>query len=338
MHITEGIITGSAAVLYAAAGVSAVSLGVIQMKRFVRDAPEHKPLLGMGAAIIFFVSLLPIPAFTGTCSHPAGTPLVAILLGPVIGFALTGAVLLLQAAFFAHGGFGTWGANVIALGCCGCLFGWGAFRLARLLGFPIWAAGMAGGLLGNVMVYAASGLILGVALFGAPEPRYSLVGYLLAIYTAYLPTQLPIAVGEMLLTGLALHYANRQRPEVLADLGVTRGRRRSGPPVGIAILFVALLVFGPGKIAGVAWCQERAYDSQLNASGDTDASPVSRFGGLDETVNERLAQEAGLSVRDPYIDTESWGDLWNLLLLAAGGVCGFVVGRWWHILWGVRRC
>ena len=28
------------------------------------------------------------------------------------------------------------------------------------------------------------------------------------------------------------------------------------------------------------------------------------------------------------------GDLWNLLLLGAGGVCGFIIGRWWHLLWG----
>jgi cobalt/nickel transport system permease protein len=246
MHITEGIITGSAAVLYTAAAVGLVRLGVFKMKRFVREVPENKPLLGMGVAIIFFISLIPIPAFTGSCSHPSGTPLVAILLGPAIGFALTGASLLLQAAFFAHGGFGTWGANLLALGFCGCIFGWGAFRLARMLRLPLWAAGMAGGFIGNIMVYAASGLILGFALSDAPDPRYSLQGYLLVIYSAYLPTQLPIAVGEMLLTGLALHYANLQRPEVLAELGVTRASRRPLVGTRVGILVFALLVIGSG--------------------------------------------------------------------------------------------
>jgi len=104
------------------------------MKAFVKKAPENRPLIGMGTALVFFVSLLPIPAFTGTCSHPCGTPLIGILLGPVIGIALTGISLLLQAAFFAHGGFSTWGANVVALGFFGCGFGWGTFRLARRLG------------------------------------------------------------------------------------------------------------------------------------------------------------------------------------------------------------
>jgi ABC-type Co2+ transport system permease subunit len=40
------------------------------------------PLIGVGGAIIFFISLIPIPPFTGTTSHPFGTPFVAILLGP----------------------------------------------------------------------------------------------------------------------------------------------------------------------------------------------------------------------------------------------------------------
>ena len=192
MHITEGIITGKSAIMYTGVGVALVGLGASRMKKFVADFPEKKPLLGMGAALIFFFSLIPIPAFTGTCSHPCGTPLVAILLGPSKGIALAGVSLLLQAAFFAHGGFGTWGANVVVLGFFGCFFGWGAFRVARKIGFPLWAAGFAGGLIGEIMVYAASGLILGTTLVIGPNPQYSLTGYLTAIYAVYLPTQLPI--------------------------------------------------------------------------------------------------------------------------------------------------
>ena len=44
-----------------------------------------------------------------------GEVVAGILLGPWVGIALTGLSLLLQAAFFAHGGFSTWGANVITL-------------------------------------------------------------------------------------------------------------------------------------------------------------------------------------------------------------------------------
>ena len=333
MHITEGIIVGKAAALYTAAGASLVAWGVSRMKAFVKKAPENRPLLGMGTALVFFVSLLPIPAFTGTCSHPCGTPLIGILLGPVIGIALTGISLLLQAAFFAHGGFSTWGANVVALGLCGCGFGWGAFRLARRLGLPLWAAGGAGGLVGDLMVYAASGLILGTALAQAPAPQFSLSGYLLAIYAAYLPTQLPIAVGEMLVTGLALHYASRQRPEVLMALGIL-GPKNGKPPLALlAIAALALLAAAPGGNAALA--------AQANSTGaHSKAAPAGKapaFTGMDEAVNERLANAAGRPAREPFINTEAMGDLWNFLLLSAGGICGFVFGRYWHLLWGRRR-
>jgi cobalt/nickel transport system permease protein len=174
MHIAEGIIKGTPALIYTGIGISLMAWGTAAMKRFVARQPEKKPLLGMAAALVFFVSLIPLPAFTGTTTHPCGTPFVAILLGPAIGTALAGISLLLQAAFFAHGGFSTWGANVLDLGFLGCLLGWGTFRVARMLRFPIWAAGCVGGLLGDLAVYAGAGLILGTTLAQGPSPQYTL--------------------------------------------------------------------------------------------------------------------------------------------------------------------
>jgi cobalt/nickel transport system permease protein len=222
MHIAEGIITGWPALAYTLIGLGLMGIGAKGIEKFHKDHPERRPLIGMGAAIVFFISLIPIPAFTGTTSHPCGTPLVAILLGPRVTFALTGISLLLQAAFFAHGGFGTWGANLMALGLMGATAGWSAFWLARWAGLSILAAGCIGGFLGDVATYAFSGAVLATALVMAPHPQYDFVTYLTVIYAAYAPTQVPIAVGEMLLTGLALRHALRQRPEVLEDLKVWR--------------------------------------------------------------------------------------------------------------------
>jgi len=337
MHIAEGIITGSNVVLYTGAGVALVGSGVWRMKKFVADFPDKRALLGMGGALIFFISLIPLPAFTGTSTHPCGTPLVGILLGPLIGFALTGVSLLLQAAFFAHGGFGTWGANVVALGFFGCFFGWLAFRVARMMGLPIWAAGFAGGLIGDLMVYAASGFILGTTLAQAPNAQYSLAGYLIAIYSAYLPTQIPIAMAEMVVTGLALQYAFRQRPEVILELGIVKaeGETAKNGLQGLLLMALAgLLCFG-GSIAQAAGNGQASAAEGLRVDNEPGVEDA-LFTGMDEAVNEKLAEAAGQPARDPYINTEAMGDLWNMMLLAAGGVCGFVVGRWWHLLWGKR--
>lgn len=334
MHITEGIITGTPAVLYTAAGLALVGYGTTRMKKFVAAFPEKRPLLGMAGALIFFVSLLPLPAFTGTTSHPCGTPLIAILFGPAIAIALTGGSLLLQAAFFAHGGFGTWGANVVALGLFGSLAGWLAFYLSRKIGFPLWAAGFAGGLIGDIAVYMSSGFILARELVNAPTPQYSLGGYLTVIYASYLPTQLPITIGEMVITGLALQYIYKQRPEVLVDLGLVKSvNERTKKSVNIALwtlLVAATMFIMPGDHVFAA--NEKAVPGRIEKSQIQEPSTTNSFSGMDEAVNDKLAEDAGLELKDPLINTESWGDLWNAILLLAGGVCGFIIGRWWHLI------
>jgi len=62
-----------------------------------------------------------------------------------------------------------------------------------------------------------------------------------------------------------------------------------------------------------------------------------RFPGMDKSVNVDLAGKAGIPARKPYLNVEEWGDLWNLMLLLGGGVCGFVVGRYWDQIWGKPR-
>lgn len=81
MHIAEGIISGWPVVAYTFVGIVLMAIGTQAIEKFNREFAERRPLVGMGAAIIFFISLIPVPAFTGTTSHPCGTPLVAILLG-----------------------------------------------------------------------------------------------------------------------------------------------------------------------------------------------------------------------------------------------------------------
>jgi cobalt/nickel transport system permease protein len=341
MHISEGIITGVPAAAYTAAGVALMGWGARAMKKFAARFPDKKPLIGMGGALIFFLSLIPLPAFTGTCSHPCGTPLVAILLGPSISIALAGIALLLQAAFFAHGGFSTWGANVVALGVFGSLGGWLTFRGARKLGLPLWLSGGAAGLVGDVMTYAAAGFMLSMALVNAPTPQYSFSGYLAAIYTAYVPTQLPIALGEMLLTGLALHYVFQQRPEVLEDLGVL-GPGLTLPSIGLTGLLlvvytVALLAVGTPALAGPKSPEALSNPSQAAESAGETKKEESKITGMDEAVNEKMSEEAGLKPQEPYINLESMGDLWNTALMLAGGVAGFIIGRWWHLLFGGRK-
>jgi cobalt/nickel transport system permease protein len=327
MHISEGIITGVPAVAYTAASLCLVGFGAKKMKDMATLHPEKKALLGMAGAFVFFLSLIPIPAFTGTCSHPCGSPLVGILLGPWIGIAITGLTLLLQAAFFAHGGFSTWGANVITLGVGGAFFGWLSFRIARKAGLSLFVAGAIGGLVGDVMTYVFAGLSLSAVLSSGPQAQYTFTGYLAAVYIAYIPTQLPIAIGEMFATGFILNYIFKQRPDVLRSLKVVAGIA--------AILFIPtfLVLFQSAPL----FAEQAQNRHSATLQKQVSESHTEGMAGMDEAVNEKLAEKAGKSPRDPYINIEALGDVWNTVLLLGGAICGFIIGRWWHLLFEKKK-
>jgi len=63
-------------------------------------------------------------------------------------------------------------------------------------------------------------------------------------------------------------------------------------------------------------------------SGSTTTASTSdapRWKGVDETVIEKLANEAGHPPQPPYLDTEQ-GDLLLFLFLTAGAMGGFIAG------------
>jgi len=328
MHISEGILTGPSFWATTVAGATVMVWGVREMKRFAAEQSERKPLLGMAGAFIFLVSLIPIPAYMGTCSHPCGTPLAGILLGPGIGVALSGFALFLQALLFAHGGFATLGANILSLGVGGSVGGWFFFRLGRKLGLSLFSAAALGGVMGDIVTYLISGSILGGHLaFFAPQPRYGFSGYLAVIMAAYLPVQGPIALGEMVVTGIAVRSISRQRPEVLEALGVV-------PRAAIAALLVLGMAAG---LVGMATEARAGEAVAVEAGGKAAADRPGAFTGMDEKVNEAMAAAAGAKPHEPYINLEAKGDVWNAVLLAGGGLAGFIIGRSWHLLFGRQK-
>jgi hypothetical protein len=93
------------------------------------------------------------------------------------------------------------------------------------------------------------------------------------------------------------------------------------------LVAVALSLSAPNAIAQAP--PTDAPSTSVNRPG--------RFSGMDDSVNVDLAKKAGVPARKPYINVEEWGDLWNLILLLGGGICGFVIGRYWDHIWGRRR-
>jgi cobalt/nickel transport system permease protein len=217
MHLAEGILPLGWAVLWTVAALPFVAIALWMAKtRAVRD-PVYKPFLAMIAAAVFLISCMPVPVPTaGTCSHPCGTGLAAILVGPWMTVLVTVVALLLQALFLAHGGLTTLGADVISMGVAGAFVGWALFRLLRRLGASVWVAAFVAGLLSDWATYATTSLELATALHGDKS-----VGTLFTtVALAFVPTQLPLGILEGFLSAGAVAFLLKRRRDILERLEV----------------------------------------------------------------------------------------------------------------------
>jgi len=213
MHISEGILPFSWALFWFIASAPFLAMGLRTLARRSEADLASKPLVGMVAAVVFVISCMPIPVpLAGTCSHPCGTGLAAVLLGPTLGVVAAAVALLIQALFLSHGGLSTWGANLFSMGVMGSFAGYGAFRGLRLAGVGVVAAAFGAGLVADWATYAGTAMIMAAGIRGA-SPFWPLAG---KIALAFVPTQLPLGIVEGAITAGMVSLLRKNRPDLLA--------------------------------------------------------------------------------------------------------------------------
>lgn len=212
MHISEGILPLPWAGLWFLLSVPFIIWGLSQIKKRAAREPGFKAMVAMVGAAIFIISCMPIPIPTaGTCSHPCGTGLGAILIGPGPTIVVASIGLLLQALFLAHGGLSTFGADVMSMGVGGALAGYWIFKLFRKIGLSFFVAAFAAGLISDWVTYSITSLELASALHGAS----AFWDMFLAIIIAFMPTQIPLGIIEGFLSAGAFGFIRSRRPELL---------------------------------------------------------------------------------------------------------------------------
>jgi cobalt/nickel transport system permease protein len=212
MHIAEGILPAPWAALWFLLSLPFIAWGLRELRLRNEKFPYTKPMVGLVGAAVFIISCMPIPVPTaGTCSHPCGTGLAAILIGPWLTVVVSSVALVLQALFLAHGGLSTLGADVFSMGVAGAFVGYGVFRFAQWLGFGWFVAAFLAGLLSDWATYAVTSFELASALRGDG----SLVNMFVTILVAFVPTQLPLGILEGFLCVGALKFVQTRRPELL---------------------------------------------------------------------------------------------------------------------------
>jgi len=212
MHLAEGILPIHWAGFWFLVAVPMVLLGLRAIDQRRQSDPRYMALVALVGSAIFVISCMPVPIpWVGTCSHPCGTGLGALLIGAGPTIVVASIALLLQALLLAHGGLTTLGADVVSMGVAGALSASFAFWLLRKCRVPIFAAAMVAGIASDWATYAVTSLQLAAAL----HADGSLAAMFLAVLLAFVPTQLPLGIAEGLLTALAYRFVLLRRPELL---------------------------------------------------------------------------------------------------------------------------
>ena len=209
MHIAEGYLPVNWCLLWGAVCIPFVVAGFFSIKKRIDQAPRAKILLAMCGAFAFVLSALKIPSFSGSCSHPTGVGLGAILFGPLTMTVLGLIVLLFQALLLAHGGITTLGANTFSMAVAGPILSWAVYKLLRKVNAPASVAVFAAAALGDLFTYVVTSLQLGIVNGGTVK-----------FLTIFAVTQAPLAIAEGLLTVVIFNVLEKYSRVQLQELRV----------------------------------------------------------------------------------------------------------------------
>ena len=213
MHIMEGYLPLNWCIIWFVVAIIFVAVGIYQIKKIVDETPESKALLAVSGAFMFVLSSLKLPSVTGSCSHPCGNGLGAALFGPAVTAVLATIVLIFQALLLAHGGLTTLGANIVSMGIVGPLVAWAVYKGLTKANISSTIAIFFAAFLGDLLTYVATSFQLA---FAFPAPTFG--GALTNFLIIFAVTQIPLAIGEGILTVIIWDRLKAYKPKLLDKL------------------------------------------------------------------------------------------------------------------------
>ena len=213
MHIMEGYLPLEWCIVWFVISLIVVAYGILQIKKITDETPESKALLAVSGVFMFILSSLKLPSVTGSCSHPCGNGLGAALFGPAVTAVLATIVLLFQAILLAHGGLTTLGANIFSMGIVGPLVAWIIYKGLTKANISSTIAIFFAAFLGDLLTYVTTSFQLA---FAFPAPTFT--GALTNFLVVFAVTQIPLAIGEGILTVIIWDRLKAYKPKLLAKL------------------------------------------------------------------------------------------------------------------------
>ena len=201
MHIMEGYLPAAHCVAWGAICIPFLVMGIINIKKTVKEKPKTIMILAMSGAFIFVVSSLKIPSVTGSCSHMTGTGLAAILFGVTSTSILGIIVLIFQAILLAHGGITTLGANTFSMAIAGPIVAYLLYNAGKKMNINRKVNIFVAAALGDLLTYCVTSIQLAIAY---PSPTGGVMASAAKFLAVFAPTQVPLAIIEGILTVLII--------------------------------------------------------------------------------------------------------------------------------------
>ena len=216
MHIMEGYLPASYCVAWGVICVPFLVVGIISLKKRLKEDRKSITLIAMAGAFVFVISSLKIPSVTGSCSHMTGTGLGAILFGPAAVSVLGIIVLIFQAILLAHGGLTTLGANTFSMAIAGPLLSFGIYKLCQKLRVGRKVSVFLAACLGDLFTYCVTSVQLALAY---PSEAGGVAASTLKFLGVFAPTQVPLAVIEGILTVIIMMALESYASPELKSIG-----------------------------------------------------------------------------------------------------------------------
>lgn len=217
MHVMEGFLPLQWAIFWWVVAIPFWVIGFMQVRKFLTERPEQRLLLGLAGGFIFVLSALKIPSVTGSSSHPTGTGLGTILVGPFIVGILGTIALIFQALLVAHGGISTLGANAMSMAFGGPLIAYYGVWLPLNGRAPTYVTVFLTAFVADLATYIITTSQLTLAF---PDPVSGYLGSWLTFAGIFAVTQIPLAIGEGILTVLIFNALQTNATAELQQLRI----------------------------------------------------------------------------------------------------------------------
>ncbi|MBN9798629.1 cobalamin biosynthesis protein CbiM [Pseudonocardia sp. UM4_GMWB1] len=209
MHMSDGLVNGPTALLFAVVAVIALTVAVLRARADLDD--RTAPMAGLVTAFVFAVQMINFPILPGASGHLLGGALVAILVGPWVGMIAISIVLVVQALLFADGGITALGLNITNMAVIGVVVGWLVARSLRRFAVRsrggLVAVAFVAALLNTVV--ASMGFVLEYAIGGAGGATLGTVFALMG------GLHVLIGIGEGVITAATVGAVAAARPDLV---------------------------------------------------------------------------------------------------------------------------